>query len=531
MKKPLIKGILSLTMATMMSITMISCGAKTKDIESMTIKDVSFPLEETVTLKMLTHAPAISEQDPSKRAIFQRLEEETNVKIDWTCYVDDQFGDKKNLALSKKETLPDLVFDADMSTYDLLRYAKQGVIIPVEDLIDKYMPNLSEILEKKPDYRKMITAPDGHIYSFPWLEELGTGKEAIQAVSDIPYINKKWLEQLGLEIPNTIEELESVLKAFKENIPDSIPMSFILNNGSEDPCALLGAFGYGDNGDHYIVTNDKEVIYSTVQEGYKEGVEWLHSLQEAGLIDAEAFTQDWSTYVNKGKNDKYGLFFSWDSANIVSNFEDYVPLPALSRQGGEKNVTRWNSYGVQIGRSVITTANKNLELTAKWVDKLYEPLQSIQDNWGTYGEENKQNIFELKEEGTLAHLDLEGNSPWETRANQYVGGPLAILDEYYGVYTTCPEDAQIRLDVLHSNYVDYMEADYTYPLVFMSIEDTELLTQYETAIRGYTDRKRAEWILNGGIEEEWNAYLEEMEKLGLSKALEIKQKYFDEYYK
>lgn len=134
---------------------------------------------------------------------------------------------------------------------------------------------------------------------------------------------------MGLEIPNTIEELESVLKAFKENIPDSIPMSFILNNGSEDPCALLGAFGYGDNGDHYIVTNDKEVIYSTVQEGYKEGVEWLHSLQEAGLIDAEAFTQDWSTYVNKGKNDKYGLFFSWDSANIVSNFEDYVPLPKI----------------------------------------------------------------------------------------------------------------------------------------------------------------------------------------------------------
>ena len=56
-----------------------------------------------------------------------------------------------------------------------------------------------------------------------------------------------------------------------------------------------------------------------------------------------------------------------------------------------------------------------------------------------------------------------------------------------------------------------MEADYTYPLVFMSIEDTELLTQYETAIRGYTDRKRAEWILNGGIEEEWNAYLEKQE--------------------
>ena len=49
-----------------------------------------------------------------------------------------------------------------MSNYDLLRYSKQGVIIAVEDLIDEYMPNLSKILEENPEYRKMITAPDGH---------------------------------------------------------------------------------------------------------------------------------------------------------------------------------------------------------------------------------------------------------------------------------------------------------------------------------------------------------------------------------
>ncbi len=42
----------------------------------------------------------------------------------------------------------------------------------------------------------MCTAPDGHIYSFPWIEQLGAGKEAIQAIGDIPYINKKWLDYL-----------------------------------------------------------------------------------------------------------------------------------------------------------------------------------------------------------------------------------------------------------------------------------------------------------------------------------------------
>ena len=530
MKKSMIKKILCVSLATITTLSMVACGSKGEK-ETKVYTNVSFPLEETATLKMLTHAPAISEQDPSKRIIFQRLQEETNVNIDWTCYVDDQFGDKRNLALSKKDTLPDVVFDTYMSTYDLLRYSKQGVIIAVEDLIKNYMPNLSKVLDENPEYRKMITAPDGHIYSFPWIEELGTGKEAIQSVGNIPYINKKWLDELGLKVPTTTDELASVLKAFKENKPDSIPMSFIMNNGDQDPGILLGAFGEGDNADHYLVTNDKKVIYSTVQEGYKEGIKWLNSLQEQGLVDQEAFTQDWSTYVSKGKNGKYGMFFTWDAANVVANVDDYIALPALKGPNGNVNIPRSNGFGVDIGRCVITSANKNLELTAKWIDKLYDPIQSIQDNWGTYGDENNKNVFELKEDGSLAHLDLTGESPWEVRANQYVGGPLAILDEYYGKYTTTPDDARARLDILHETYVKDMKAEYNYPLVFMTIEDTEQLTQYETAVKAFAERKKAEWVLNGGIDEEWDAYLEEIESLGLSKILEIKQKYLNEYFK
>ncbi len=71
------------------------------------------------------------------------MEEQTNVHIDWTCFVSDQFSDKKNLALAQFGNLPDGLFNAGMSDYDLLRYAKQGIIIPLENLIDKYMPNLT----------------------------------------------------------------------------------------------------------------------------------------------------------------------------------------------------------------------------------------------------------------------------------------------------------------------------------------------------------------------------------------------------
>lgn len=535
MKTSKIKKIVSLSLTLLTTLSFVACGNQPNQSEqAMALKDVSFPLKETATIKMLTSAPSISTQDPNERLIFQRLESETNVHIDWTCYTDDQYADKKNLALSKKGSLPDVLFNAGMSNYDLLRYAKQGVITPIEELIDKYMPNLSGILESHPDYKKMITAPDGHIYSFPWIEELGSGKEAIQAVGNIPWINKKWLDELGLEVPKTTDELITVLKAFRDRQPegktDVIPMSFIINNGDQDPGMLLGAFGLGDTADHYLVTNDKKVVYSTTQDGYKEGIKWLHTLQEEGLIDSEAFTQKWDTFVAKGKNNRYGMFFTWDRANVALNKDDYIALPALAGPNGNINVARSNGYGFDLGRCVITTTNNNLELTAKWIDKLYEPLQSVQDNWGTYGDEKNQNVFELTEDKSLKHLPLKETSPWEVRANQFVSGPLAILNDYYGKYTTCPDDAQERLEILHNTYVKDMKAEYNYPPVFMSQEDIEKLTQYETAVRAYTERKKAEWILSGGIDEEWDSYLKEMENQGLSNILEIKQKYLDAYF-
>ena len=216
------------------------------------------------------------------------------------------------------------------------------------------MPNLQAVFEKYPEYRTMCTAPDGHIYSFPWIEQLGAGKEAIQAIGDIPYINKKWLDYLGLEVPTTTDELEQVLIAFRDHADELekefdieggvIPMSFIINNGDQDPAILMNGFGegYGDTGDHFAVTDEGKVIYTPTQEGYKEGIEWLHKLVTEDLIDPEAFTQEWSTYVAKGKNHRYGLCFTWDIANIDNN-TDYVMLPALTGPDGVRNITRQNN--------------------------------------------------------------------------------------------------------------------------------------------------------------------------------------------
>ncbi len=424
---------------------------------------------------------------------------------------------------------------------------KQGIIIPLEDLIDKYMPNLTAVFEKYPEYRTMCTAPDGHIYSFPWIEQLGEGKEAIQAIGGIPYINKKWMDFLGLDMPETTDELEQVLIAFQDNADaleeefdiegDVIPMSFIINNGDQDPAFLINGFGegYGDTADHFAVTDDGEVIYTAVQEGYKEGIAWLHELVEQGLTDPEAFTQEWSTYVAKGKNHRYGLCFTWDIANI-DNYDDYVMLPALAGPDGLVNITRQNgseTSGFDRGRCVLTTSCRDTALAAAWIDQMYAPLQSVQNNWGTYGEEGAANIFEMSTnadgEPMLKHMDLGDNSPVEVRQAQSVNGPLAVLNDYYDVYVTQPDDAKWRLDNMHETYLEDMHSTYVYPNVFMSIDDTNLVSQYDTDIKKYAEQKKADWILNGGIDGEWDEYLQKMEDYGLSDYLAIKQKYFDQY--
>lgn len=529
------KRAFSLLLSTVITAGLVAgCGVSGKSNQAGILSDVEFPLAETATLSFLTHAPSFSPQNPNDKLIMQRIEEETNVHIEWTCFVDDQFTEKKQLTLARKD-LPDAVFDAKMSQYDLLRYAKDGTIIPVEELIEAYMPNLKKVLDENPQYRPLLTAPDGHIYSFPWIEELGTGKEAIQAIGGKPWINQTWLTELGLPMPTTTAELEAVLVAFKEQKPgrrdDIIPLSFMLkaDNPNENAAILLSSFGYGDNPDHYIVTNDKKVVYALADSGIKPGFEWLNNLYKQGLIDPEVFTQDWGTYAAKGNNGRYGVCIGWNSADIATN-DDYVPLPPLAAPDGNINITRQNAMGFEVGRCIITSSNKNLELTAKYIDKMYDPIQSVQNNWGTYGESGN-NIFELTPEKTLRHLTVaDDTSPYELRYNTNMAGPLAVLDSYYDKYTTRPDDATKIMDIVKDVYAPAMQCDYNYPPVFPDMDTQTRIIQLETDLKPYAERKKSEWIMNGGIEGEWDEYIQKLHEMGLAELISLKQQGLDSYF-
>lgn len=554
MRNKIAKRVMAAALAAGMVISLAGCGGGSKkqlndgELQEVDLSELEFPLKEKATLTGLISYPANTESNPNNRTIFKRLQEKTNVEIEWTAIQSDQWGDKISLAMANVDSLTDFVFSAGFGDSDLLKYADQGVIIPLEEYIDAYMPNLKGVFDKYPEYKAMCTDSEGHIWALPWIEQLGSDKTAIQTVGNMSFINKKWLDFLGLEIPETVEEFEQVLIAFRDhaselqaefNIDGSIiPMSCIVNDGDQDPAILINGFGEGygdaDKGRHIAVTDDKKVICAATQEGFKEGITWLHQLYDEGLIDPEAFTQEWSTYVSKGKSGRYGVCFSWDVANI-DNLEDWVPLPALTAD--VRNITPQNgsfTSGFDRGRCVVTAVAEQPALVCAWLDQMYDPFQSPQNNWGTYGEDDEFDIFELGEnengEEMLKHAPLGDASPVEVREAECVGGPLAILDEYYGVYVTCPDDAQYRLDWIKDYYTPDMNTKYVYPNVFMSRDDTEELSNLQADIEKTIKTAKSDWIMNGFTDADWDQYLKDLDAYGLEDYLAIFQKYLDSYY-
>lgn len=550
MKYGKVKRIMAAALAGCMVLSMAGCGkVKINDGTFRPVDEATlqFPQKETVTLTGLISYPPNTESDPNKRTIFKRLQEQTNVEIDWTAIPSDQWADKISLNMSDPNKLTDFVFSAGFSDSNLLKYGEFGAIIPLEEYIDNYMPNLKSVFDKYPEYRVMCTDVNGHIWSLPWIEQLGSEKTAIQTVGDMSFINKKWLDFLGLEIPETVDEFEEVLIAFRDNASDLqkefqidgniIPMSCIVNDGDQDPAILINGFGEGygdaDRGRHIAVTDDQEVICAATQEGWKKGIEWLHKLYDEKLIDPEAFTQEWSTYVAKGKSGRYGVCFSWDVGNI-DNLNDWVPLPALTAD--TRNITPQNgSYtsGFDRGRCVVTSVAENPALVCAWLDQMYAPIQSPQNNWGTYGEDDDFDIFEMStnDQGgeMLKHAPLGDASPVEVREAESVGGPLAILDEYYDVYVTCPDDAQYRLDWIKDIYTPDMHTKYVYPNIFMSREDTETLSNLQADIEKTINRHKADWIMNGFTDADWEKFKDDLDAYGLEEYLGLFQKYLDDY--
>lgn len=510
-----------------------TAGGNTVPVEEAAAEEVSFPLVDNYKFSIMTRVASDSEQDFSKKALVQRMEEATNVTAEYKAIPEEQFDDKYKLALSKSD-MPDVVTKMYIKPYDILGYAKKGVFIPLEDYIETNMPNLKKVLDARPEVRASITAADGHIYTLPFVNEWSTNsKENINVIGAIPYINVAWLDQLGLSMPTTTDELKTVLEAFAKEIKVEngtvVPMSFRINQVNQDPGISLGAFGCGDNMDHYMVTNDKKVYYTLAQEDARKGLEWLHELYEEGLIDPEIFSQDGATYSAKVASGRVGLFYDW-AIGLAGDYTDqYEALPPLAGPDGTVNVPRQNYYSFDMGVTAVTSACEKPSVVCAYLDQYFEPSMSIQNCYGTYDDPNYTNVF--TKDGDMLKWTEEGAADGKIRNDQNLYDCFAILSDYYGVYVDRMLDSDaLRLEMVSTIYSPSITSNFNYPAAFMEQQDITRISEIETDLKKYAEQVKAEIVKDGITDDTWKGYLDKLNQMGLEELITLKQKGFDLFY-
>lgn len=468
-------------------------------------------------------APAAT-TDWNDMPFLQGLEDNVNIDINWTNATTQTYQEQVNLMFASND-LPDLFFSAwTLDANDIVKYGNNGQLIALEDLIEKSAPNIKAYLDDNPDIKKMITAPDGHIYALPQFE-----KSLAARSNDAFFMNKKWLDELGLEIPKTTEEFKSALKAMKgkdlngNGKNDEIPFSFMYDNQIRGPHSLSGSFGIVGR---HLGVKDGKVHYAAAEPQYKEYVKFMNELYSEGLIDPEAFTHDVQVFDSKIKSTTpiLGAYFSWSNFAMFGSAEgDNVAIEPLKGPNGDQ---MWNrNFGtLSFSGFSITNANKNPVRAIKWMDQMYDPETALQMSLGPFGENLKK-----EEDGTISFIDApEGTSYEEFRHKTTPGsyGVFANLEEINEKVTKSP--GQLEKEKYAEMYAPYQPEE-IFPNVMYSAEDAERLSILQTDIDGYIKEMIPKFIIQGNVDAGWDAYIDQLKKMGLDELLEINQKYYDSF--
>ena len=503
--------------------------------------------EEQTNFSIFAGISALS-PDNSEKPLVQQMNEAMGVTIEWNCVSGDTLTEKKNLILNAGSDLPDALMAASLTDSELLTYGGNGLLIPLEDYInEETMPNLMKIVEKRPEMLATCTMPDGHIYGLPGISEMGFeytdgNTYYIGAIPQFTAINTDWLEEVGMEMPTTVDELHDVLVAFKENDvngngdpTDEIPLSFIFPEKNGSWCAglgtLLAPFGCTDyQADHRAIENG-QVYYQAASEEYKNAIAYYHDWFEEGLIHIEIFSQDSSQYIAKGNGEdpRLGVFVWWEIPEVVGEerAESYEYLPILEGPDGtygvnlnEMGTTSHNSFSV-------TNACENPELLLKWVDQMYDPINSMQAIYGPIGVYWDE---EPDENGCYSMRELkEGETAGELKSKSELLGPTEQLTEDYGTYYYLEDRAQERLNDLESFWFNYVDSTEYYPSVTYTADEIEVINDKLSDIKALTEEKVAHWLRDGGIEEEWDQYLQDLDNMGLQEVVGAWQAAYDRY--
>ena len=485
--------------------------------------------------------------------VLNTMAQNAGISITWDT-MSDSLSEQVNIRIAGND-LPDAFNAVGFSNYDLTNYGQDGTFIDLTPYItEEYMPNLTKILEEHPDIRAAITMDDGCIYGLPAGEQMGTagiGKEQDYNIYTIPQysmINKAWLDELGLEVPTTLDELHDALKAFKDNdmsatyygndAGSTIPMSFGIDQWCWGQNIFYAGFGFtnwtNDICNDLILQPDGTVNFVSDDDNYRAALEYFHDWFAEGLIDQEAFSQTDTQYMAKCSQGEVGVATWWYIEELMGDYaEDYVFLPVLEGPDGSYNVTVRDGGGINSGNLSITSACESPINLLKFYDQWYDPENVMQLQYGPIG-----TYFTEQDENGLwqSITDAEaqekfGKSAGEVKSEYEVYGPKLILSDYYATTFEMEPRAIDRLTDLYDYWMPFVKNTTCYPIDCVYTEDElDTIDKWRVDFENFVAEQEATWLRDGGITDEtWAAYKDNLNSYGMQELLEVYQAAYDRY--
>lgn len=519
-----------------------------------------FPIvQEKIELTVM--APNQANVDDFTTNTFTTYYEDlTNIRINWIVVPSDSLTDRVNISLSSGD-MPDIYLSCAISQSQQLVYGGQGAFQALNPYIDKYGSYFKSIMQSIPNLESVLTMSDGNIYALPYIEKCPHCE-----VSNKMWVNRDWLNALGIAEPTTTDEFVEMLRAFKNDDPngnglqDEVPLLTFEKGWNTGPMTgpLMNPFVY-TSPDKFTYLDNGKVLSAYSQDGWRDAMSWIHSLYAEGLYYDQSLVsnQDQARRVAQSGQDGaaiVGVFLGGVPSSVPGDLPEqwtpYKVLPPL--QGPAGRFATWGGYSQSDPtKFVITSTCENPEAAFRWGVEQYTKDISYQRTFGVEGE-SWEKITPGQGDIPADAVDLRTGTPSEIL--MYIDGvtwgdPQNNCWRHVGLRCDSPDftdnryaqfepgdyetNMEVRLSYDTRDYMEPYRPDISVVLPPLVYTEDQALTvaNNESVILAYVAEMGARFITGDtDVNAEWDSYLAELDNKGLSQLMEVYQQAYDAKY-
>ena len=489
-------------------------------------------LEGMPTLNVTTHSGTSSAVQPASNdlPVYQELEKASGIHIEWDVIQTTSYQEVMRARLAAGIDLPDLINMSNLG--DIGVYGRDGLIIPLNDLLTKYAPRITAWWAEGNNnvYKILDTSPDGNIYGV-------SGYVEKQYLSMGHIWNTEWLKTVGInKLPETQAEMVNALKLFRDSDPNG--------NGKADEIPLVPAAGrsylkilgnqYGFEfsiASEFQVDNAGKIYWAPMAPRYKEYLAFLNMLYSEGLLDKAYSTDSWTQTAEKVGNDVVGMITCWATFAKI-----YTPIhpdangslekpfwengPPIEGPSGDKYfLKREISGGNQMG---VTKDCKTPEIAVEWIDFIRNSNEALMlQNFGVEG------ITYNMVNGEIVPISSPDKS-FETRLREIGGSgpPYAHMQWGYAWDFWNPPWAVANKD----SYQKYYKSP-SFPQIPSTAAEQDTLNRLWTDLDTYHLEWFDKFVTGEEPLDKFDTFVATLRRLGADEVIAVRQQQYERFKK